>query len=186
VASIVGVNSETGDAVGTVTLSPAHTNAGTYDDPWSFTGSGNYNDIASTSLTNVIQRAPLTVTADNVSKVTEAALPTFTATYSGFVNGEGPGVVTGLVLSTTATASSPAGTYAITASGATAANYAITYVDGALTVVPYLLVGGDLLVGGTPGDDTFTFTPGATAGSFMVKVNNTTLGTLTIWAPAKR
>ena len=39
-----------------------------------------------------------------------------------------------MLLNTPATAASPVGTYPITASGATSTNYAITYVDGILTV----------------------------------------------------
>src|SRR6185436_14054336 len=53
VASITGVNGETGATVGTVTLNTTHTNAGTYStDSWSFTGAANYNNIASTTITN--------------------------------------------------------------------------------------------------------------------------------------
>jgi glucose/arabinose dehydrogenase/mono/diheme cytochrome c family protein len=81
-------------------------------------------------------QAQLTITVDNKTKVYGSANPTLTVTYSGFVNGDGPSVVSGLVLSTTATASSGVGAYAITASGATAANYTITYVNGALNVTP--------------------------------------------------
>ncbi len=57
VASITGVNGETGAAVGTVTLSPAHTDAGTYTDSWGFAGGANYNDIPATAITNVIAKA---------------------------------------------------------------------------------------------------------------------------------
>ena len=39
-------------------------------------------------------------------------------------------------VSTTATASSPVGTYTITASGAADANYTISYVAGTLSVTP--------------------------------------------------
>ena len=44
--SITGVNGETGATVGTVDVSgTTHTNAGTYNaDPWSFTGTANYED----------------------------------------------------------------------------------------------------------------------------------------------
>jgi len=34
-----------------------HTNAGTYSDSWSFTGGANYNDIASTAITDTIDKA---------------------------------------------------------------------------------------------------------------------------------
>jgi filamentous hemagglutinin family protein len=76
----------------------------------------------------------LTITANDTTKTAGDPLPTFTASYGGFVSGETSSLVSGLRLATTATASSPAGTYAITPSGATAANYVITYVGGTLTV----------------------------------------------------
>ena len=68
-----------------------------------------------------ITPAALTITANNQTKVYGAALPTLTASYSGFVNGDTSASLTTLpTLSTTATASSHvAGSpYAITASGA--------------------------------------------------------------------
>src|SRR5205807_1367131 len=62
--------------------------------------------------------------------------PTFTATYSGFVNFEGQGVLGGqLAFTTTATAASPVGAYAVTPSGLTATNYTISFVGGTLRVV---------------------------------------------------
>ena len=64
-----------------------------------------------------------------------------TVSYSGFVNGNTASVVSGLSCSArnssgqVASSTSPVGPYAITCSGATAANYAITYVPGVLRVV---------------------------------------------------
>jgi hypothetical protein len=86
--------------------------------------------------TMTVTRAALTITADDKIKVSGDPLPPFTASYSGFKLGEGPGVVTGLALGTDATATSPAGAYTITASGASAANYAITLINGRLVVSP--------------------------------------------------
>src|SRR4029077_8858918 len=62
---------------------------------------------------------------------------TFTASYTGFVNGDTAAVLTGApALTTTATATSGVGTYPISAAVGTlvAANYSFTFVDGALTV----------------------------------------------------
>jgi hypothetical protein len=82
-----------------------------------------------------VTRAPLTITANNTNKVYGAALPTFTANYSGLVNGNTPASLdTPVSLTTTATAGSAVGTYPITASGAVDANYTITFVNGTLTV----------------------------------------------------
>ena len=56
-----------------------------------------------------------------------------TATYTTLVNGDTPAAISGLVLSTVP-ASSHAGSYAITASGATDPDYTITLVNGTLTI----------------------------------------------------
>ena len=90
--------------------------------------------IGFTSGTLTVNTAALTITANDASKTYGAALPAFTASYSGLVNGDTSSVVSGLSLSTTATAASNAGTYAITPGGATASNYAIAYTSGTLTV----------------------------------------------------
>jgi trimeric autotransporter adhesin len=119
-----------------------HTGAGDYPaDPWTFTDTtGNYNNANSTVHDN-IGRAPLSVTADSKTKLLDAANPPLTATYSGFVNGETSSVLSGVLnCTTTATTTSPAGSYPITCSGQTSTNYAITYVPGTLKVM-YLASG---------------------------------------------
>jgi trimeric autotransporter adhesin len=84
-----------------------------------------------------VNKAPLTIKADDKSKPQGDPNPPLTATYTGFVNGETSSVLTSpVVLSTTAITGSPAGTYPIVASGATAANYNITFVNGVMTVTP--------------------------------------------------
>ena len=80
---------------------------------------------------------PLTITANNQTKVYGAALPTLTASYTGFVNGDtSASLTTQPTLTTTATASShvSGNPYTITASGAVDSDYSITYVAGTLTV----------------------------------------------------
>ena len=53
------------------------------------------------------------------------------------MSGDTPSALTGtLSCSTTATASSPAGTYPISCSGLSSTNYTITYVPGQLTITP--------------------------------------------------
>jgi len=82
-----------------------------------------------------VTKAPLSVTADDATKLPGAPLPAFTATYSGFVLAEGPAVLAGtLTFTTPATASSPVGTYPVTPDGLTSDNYDITFVPGTLTV----------------------------------------------------
>ena len=87
--------------------------------------------------TLTVTAAGLTITANNQTKVYGAALPTLTASYSGFVNGDtAASLTTQPTLTTTATASShvAGNPYTITASGAVDANYSISYVTGSLTV----------------------------------------------------
>ncbi|MCC8424743.1 MBG domain-containing protein, partial [Mucilaginibacter sp. UR6-11] len=75
------------------------------------------------------------ITADNQSKAYGDAVPTLTASYAGFVNGEtSASLTTAPTLATAATAASPVNTYAITGSGAVDSNYTISYAPGILTV----------------------------------------------------
>jgi hypothetical protein len=82
-----------------------------------------------------ITPAPLTITANSQSEAYLTVPAPLTATYAGLF---GTGGVSGLTLSTPASAASPVGTYAIIPSGAVAPNYVITYVQGILTVTPSL------------------------------------------------
>jgi hypothetical protein len=114
---------------------PATSHAGTY----AITVSGAVDPDYAISYVNgtlTITPAPLTITADNQSRVYGAPNPTFTASYSGFVNGDTPAsLTTPPSFATTATVSSPVGTYPITVSGATDPDYTITFVSGTLTIV---------------------------------------------------
>jgi hypothetical protein len=100
-------------------------------------------DYTTATLTTTINvtPAPLTITADNKSIVYGAPLPTLTASYSGFVNGDmlaTSGVTGAPSLTCTATTTSPVGTYTITAAQGTLAanNYNFTFLDGTLTINP--------------------------------------------------
>ena len=92
--------------------------------PYTITASGAVDTdytISYVAGTLTVTPAALTITADNQTKVYGAALPTLTASYSGFVNGDtSASLTTQPTLTTTATASSHvAGSpYTITASGA--------------------------------------------------------------------
>ena len=82
-----------------------------------------------------ITPAALTITADNKSMLAGGTLPAFTVTYAGFVNGDTAASLTKLpTITTTATSTSPAGTYPITPSGAVDPDYTFTYKAGVLTV----------------------------------------------------
>ena len=96
--------------------------------------------VTTTVAINVLQ-APLTITANATNKIYGAALPVFTESYSGFVNGDtNTSLTTQVALNTSATGASPVGAYTITASGATSSNYDITHVNGTLTINPADLV----------------------------------------------
>jgi hypothetical protein len=94
----------------------------------------NYASVTAQAQIDVA-KAPLTITAEDKTMVEGEVLPTLTARYSGFVNGDDASDLDTLVtLSTTATSSSPAGAYDIVASGAADANYTIAFVKGTLAV----------------------------------------------------
>ncbi|MBF9143814.1 MBG domain-containing protein [Hymenobacter properus] len=114
-------------------------NAGAYDVYASYAGNANYNSASDNSKQLVIGKAALSVTADDKSRTYGDANPAFTASYSGFVNGETlatSGVSGAPAVSTTATTASSVGAYPITASAGTlaAANYSFTYTNGTLTI----------------------------------------------------
>jgi hypothetical protein len=82
-----------------------------------------------------IKPAPLTVTADDKTRVYGDANPVFTGSIVGFKNGD----VLTATYSTTATPASVVGAYPIVpaiAAGPVASNYTITYVNGTLTITP--------------------------------------------------
>ena len=125
------------DSVTGIATLASGTNVGTYNDNLtSATGTGlsNYTiGYVNGSLT--ITPAPLTITANDASRPVNTPNPQFTASYAGFVGGETPAVLNGaLSFSTPATQASPVGIYPITPYGQSSGNYAITYVDGDLTV----------------------------------------------------
>ena len=104
-------------------------------------GNSNYNAANNVDQSFTVNKATLTVTADNQSRVYGAANPTLTATISGFANSETlatSGVTGAASCSTTATAASPASppTYPITCTIGTLASskYTFSFVAGALTI----------------------------------------------------
>ena len=94
------------------------------------------------SLTNgtlTVGKALLTVTADPQSRLYGQTNPVFTASYNGFVDGDNQDVSSGApALSTTADTNTQVGTYDIVATNGTltATNYALSFVNGTLTINP--------------------------------------------------
>ena len=120
------------------TTATQSSNVGTYDITATLSDPGNKLGNYTVTLnkgTMTINPAQLTITADKKSKFLNAVNPSLTATYSGFVLGQDPSALSGtLSCTTTATTSSPVGSYAINCSGQTSTNYAITYVPGTLSI----------------------------------------------------
>ncbi len=116
-----------------------HTNAGDYpSDPWTFTDvSGNYHDTSG-SVHDQIDKAQLTVTANDKSKFYDgSAFTAFTRSITGFVNGESESVISGSVTYTgSAVGAINADSYTITpdVSGLSATNYSFKAVSGTLTI----------------------------------------------------
>jgi len=126
---------------------------------------------ASAQVTLQVNPTTLTVTANNVSKIVGAANPTLTASFSGFMNGDTTAALKGSpAFSTTATTSSPVGTYPIQAAVGTlnAADYTFTFVNGTLSV----LVAPSAVI-----STTTTLTKVASGYQASVKVSNTGTGT---------
>lgn len=84
--------------------------------------------------TLTIEKAPLTIRANDVSRIYGDENPLFTFSYTGFKNGETEETLTAQPLATSASQTNYAGTYDIVPNGAAAKNYAITYENGTLTI----------------------------------------------------
>jgi filamentous hemagglutinin family protein len=104
---------------------------------------GNYifTQTAGNTTALTVTPAPLTVTAENASKIYGQTPTLLGFTSSGLQNGETIGSVSETSTGTSARASVADGPYAISASNASggtfdAGNYAITYIDGSLVVTP--------------------------------------------------
>jgi hypothetical protein len=127
---------------GSLTFTTSATTAshvGSYDVTPGGLNSTNYN-ITFVPGKLTVTPAALLITADSKTNVYGDPLPALTASYAGFVNGDtAANLATPPTLSTTATATSHVGSYAITASGATDPDYTISYVPGILTVTPAAL-----------------------------------------------
>jgi hypothetical protein len=113
-------------------------NAGSYAiNRGSISDAGNPN-YQLTFLPNAlaINPRPLTVSANDATKFQGDANPQFSLSASGFAPGEDLRNLSGLALLTTlASDASPIGRYLITPAGLSSSNYAITFVNGVLSVI---------------------------------------------------
>lgn len=122
-----------------------------------------------------VRPAQLTITASSATFTYGNNPPAITASYSGFVNSENAEVLsTPPTCSTTATSGSNVGSYASSCSGAAAANYAISYGTGVVTVTR-----ASLVITASSGSFTFGSDPPAVTPSYVGFVNGDTSASLT-------
>ena len=128
------------DTPATCTVAPNSGAAGSYATTCSGAADPSYG-FAYVPGTLTITKAPLTVTANDQTMTYGGALPAFDARYAGLLNGDGawrgrrPDLRGGLDAGGTPVGSgTPVGQYPITCAGGTAANYALTYQPGTLTI----------------------------------------------------
>jgi MBG domain (YGX type)/FG-GAP repeat len=103
----------------------------------SLTGPGAPVDSIAYSGVFTVLPAALSISASSASFTSGGATPEITASYGGFVNNEDAFTLSQApTCSTTATSSSPVGSYLSSCSGAADPNYSIAYVNGTVTVEP--------------------------------------------------
>lgn len=133
-SAVTTATSSSGNAM-TATYSTSTLSAGSHTVVATYGNTGNFLPSGPASLTQTVTQATLTITANNATRVVDAPNPAFSATYTGFVNGDTPASLSGtLTCTTSANQFSPVGNYPINCSGQTSTNYAITYVPGTLTI----------------------------------------------------
>ena len=148
-----------------------------------YLGDSNYTADTGT-ISQTVALAPLTITAANSNKVYGAADPVLTYKVSGLVNNDSQSVVSGVNISTAIGAAATAGTHVITVGGGTAANYAITNVNGTLSVAkaaPLIVTADDKSKVYGAADPTLTYTPSGTLyyGDSYSVITGVTLATTT-------
>ena len=148
-------------------------------------GNTNYS-AKSGSVTTKINKANLTITADNKTMTYGGTVPTYTYTGTGFVNGETASVLGGTASYTvknssgtavTISKTTNAGTYTITPSGLSSNNYNITYKAGTLTIGqetnPITVTNKTVYTGSTTDLSTLVSNAQGTI-TYKVKTNGTT------------
>jgi hypothetical protein len=154
----ISTTANPGSSVGTYSITPGLGTLSATNYIFSF---------ASGQLT--VTKAGLTVTANNATRNFGDPDPSFSATYSGFVNGDNSGVLSGSpAFSTAAVATSPEGSYPINVAVGTlsAANYNFSFASGILTIFRQHVLFSD--------DFTRTNDPG-TLSPWIVQSNNWTI-----------
>ena len=155
-------------------------------------GDGNYAGSTSGVVTQTVNPASLTITANNTNAAYVYGAPAFGGgngvTYAGFVNGQTNTVLGGtLSYGGTSQGATNAGTYTIIPSGLTNAantNYSISYVNGTLTIsqaTPVITIGSSLNPAGYLGSLSFSATLQTNAtGSVVFSSTNGAFSTNTL------
>ncbi len=118
------------------TTATAASSVGVYPSTCSGAADPNYTfTYVDGTITVTTGSVPVTVTASSATTTYGDSIPDVTASYAGFSGGQ-TDPATAATCSTSATSSSPAGTYATTCSGASDPNYDFVYVDGSITILP--------------------------------------------------
>ena len=118
------------------TALPQAKNADTYGVYYRIAGDANHNDYESADAVVVtIAKAALTATADDKSVIYGDDAPEYTVTYEGWQGEDNADVLSGTIAyACEYRQTSNVGEYDIIPSGVEAANYAITFVNGKVTV----------------------------------------------------
>ena len=170
-----------GDSAGSLTTQPTCSTTasslspvGGYPSSCSGAEDPNYT-IGYSNGTVQLVAAQVVVTASSESMTYGGAVPTVTASYAGFVNGDSAGSLsTAPTCSTLATSASPVGSYASSCSGAVDPNYSFVYNNGSVQVDPAPLSIAASSVATTYGSAAPTITA-----SYSGFVNGDNAGTLT-------
>ena len=174
---------ETSSTAGTFSYTPAAgvvLSAGQSTLSVTFTPTDRVNYLSSTSSVSLtVDKAPLSISPNNASRIYGAANPAFSGAVNGSVNGD----TFTEAFSTSASALRPSGTYAIvpSVSGADIADYTVSATNGTLTVAPapttttFTLSSQNLTLTAT-----VTSTSGVPTGPVVFYAGQTLLGTGTL------
>jgi len=153
-AQTTTINDATGDFSKTFTTPTIPYSASAYTITYAYAGNNTTLNAAAndTSTTLTVNKATLTYTANAASMTYGGTVPSLSGNVTGFVNSENQaGATTGtLAFTTSATSSSPAGSYAINGSGLTAANYTFAQAAGNATALTINKATPTVSVGNSP------------------------------------
>lgn len=160
------------------------TGAGTVTITASQAGDATHSAAKEVTQTFTVNKATLTITADNKTKLYGAPVPELTLNYSGWVNKETIAVLTTVpVASVAASTTTPTGSYPISISAAAAGNYTFRYVPGVLVITPVQqVISFPALPGKVYGDVDFPAGASSNNNSLPVTYNSSNTAVATVAA----